>query len=207
MNHALSLSSFRFGMAGISALFIAFLLFFLMHTLIENKNRADYVKPDPTFNIEFIVIPTPSVEPVAEEQPPVRPLDPPPDPIIDNSNRIIEERLPTGFQALFKIPGSGNPKPVRPKINSGLLPIVEVQPIYPHNAISRDIEGYVVVEFTVTASGTTDDIKIVEALPASIFNKAAVKATQKSRYKPQIVNGKPEAVSGMRKMFTFTLED
>ena len=30
------------------------------------------------------------------------------------------------------------------------LPIVKVQPVYPRRALSRGIEGYVIVEFTVT---------------------------------------------------------
>ena len=34
------------------------------------------------------------------------------------------------------------------------LPIVKVQPIYPRRALQRGIQGYVIVEFTVTKNGS-----------------------------------------------------
>ena len=37
------------------------------------------------------------------------------------------------------------------------LPIVKVAPIYPRRAVSRGVEGYCVVEYSVTRSGTTRD--------------------------------------------------
>ena len=70
-----------------------------------------------------------------------------------------------------------------------------------------NIEGYVIVEFTVTESGSTEAIRIIEAEPDKIFNKSAIKATARSRYRPRIVDGKPVEVTGMRKMFSFELKD
>ena len=42
------------------------------------------------------------------------------------------------------------------------LPIVKIAPVYPARAKSRGIEGWCIVEYTVTTAGTTRDVKVVE---------------------------------------------
>ncbi len=87
------------------------------------------------------------------------------------------------------------------------LPIVKVAPIYPQRAIDRGIEGYVIVEFTVTKTGSVKNPHVVEFEPSTIFNKAAVAAALKFKYKPRIVNGEPIEVHGVLNKITFKLED
>ena len=43
------------------------------------------------------------------------------------------------------------------------LPIVKVAPVYPSRALSRGLEGFVIVEFTVTRQGTVRDPVVVES--------------------------------------------
>ena len=87
------------------------------------------------------------------------------------------------------------------------LPIVKVAPQYPRRAAQKGIEGYVVVEFTVSTLGTVKDPKVIEAAPANIFNRAALSAVKKFKYKPKIVNGKAEEVSGVRNIIRFELDN
>ncbi|HSL16307.1 MAG TPA: energy transducer TonB [Methylomirabilota bacterium] len=87
------------------------------------------------------------------------------------------------------------------------LPIVKVAPIYPQRAIDRGIEGYVIVEFTVTKTGSVKNPRVVEFHPSTIFNKAAIDAALKFKYKPRIVNGEPIEVHGVLNKITFKLED
>ncbi|MBN1378610.1 MAG: TonB family protein [Gammaproteobacteria bacterium] len=86
------------------------------------------------------------------------------------------------------------------------LPIVKVLPIYPRRALSRGIEGYVIVEFMVTKLGTTQDIKVVEAQPPGYFERAAIQAASKFKYKPKVINGEPMDVAGVRNKITFEME-
>lgn len=86
------------------------------------------------------------------------------------------------------------------------LPIVKVAPQYPRRALSRGIEGYVVVEYTVTKQGTVKDPIVIEAKPESIFNRAAIKSASRYKYKPRVVDGKPIEVPGVRTRITFQLE-
>jgi len=85
------------------------------------------------------------------------------------------------------------------------LPIVKVAPVYPARAAARGLEGYVIVEFTVTRTGTTKDIQVVES-SSSLFDRAAVEAAAKFKYKPRVINGEPVEVPGVRNRITFVLE-
>lgn len=87
------------------------------------------------------------------------------------------------------------------------LPIVKVQPIYPRRAAERGIEGYVLLEFTVTALGTVENPVIIEEEPKGYFGRAALNAARKFKYKPKVMNGEPVPVSGVRNLITFELED
>lgn len=87
------------------------------------------------------------------------------------------------------------------------LPIVKVAPVYPRRALSRGIEGYVIVEFTVTKLGTVEDVRVVEANPPGYFERAAVKAASKFKYKPKVINGEPVDVAGVRNQITFKIDD
>lgn len=67
-----------------------------------------------------------------------------------------------------------------------------VSPEYPRLAERRGTEGYVKLRFRVLPSGTIDDIEVIDSQPATIFNKAAIDAIQKSSFAPATRNGTPE---------------
>jgi protein TonB len=86
------------------------------------------------------------------------------------------------------------------------LPIVKVAPVYPSRALSRGLEGYVIVEFTVTRQGTTRDPVVVEST-SSLFERAAVEAALKFKYKPRVIDGEPVEVPGVQNKITFEIQD
>jgi len=86
------------------------------------------------------------------------------------------------------------------------LPIVKVAPIYPRRAQERGLSGYVILSFTVTHLGTVTDVKVIETTN-SVFNRAAVKAALKFKYKPKVVDGQPIDVAGVLHKITFEMED
>ncbi|MGK0249389.1 MAG: protein TonB [Oleispira sp.] len=86
------------------------------------------------------------------------------------------------------------------------LPIVKVAPQYPRRALQKGIEGHVTVEFTVTALGTVIDPKVIDANPPNIFNRAAMNAVKRFKYKPKIMDGKAQAVTGVRNIIRFELD-
>lgn len=86
------------------------------------------------------------------------------------------------------------------------LPIVKVAPIYPRRAQSRGIEGFVIVEFTVTKTGAVRDAVVVSAEPESIFDRAALDAVLKFKYKPRVVDGVAMAVAGVQNKISFAID-
>ena len=87
-----------------------------------------------------------------------------------------------------------------------MMPIVKVAPTYPRRAQQRGIEGYVVVEFTVTELGTVADPVVIEAEPPGMFDSAAVDAVLRFKYRPQMSEGKAVAVTGVRNIVRFEME-
>lgn len=87
------------------------------------------------------------------------------------------------------------------------LPIVKVAPIYPRRAQTRGITGYCIVEYTVTTSGAIRDPRAVDCQPEGVFESASVKAAEKFKYKPRVVDGEPIEVAGVQNKFTYELED
>ena len=87
------------------------------------------------------------------------------------------------------------------------LPIMKVSPIYPRRALARGIEGHVKLEFVVTETGNVRDPVVIEAQPPGIFDRSAIQAALKFKYKPKMVDGKPVAVSGVQNIIRFELEE
>jgi len=85
------------------------------------------------------------------------------------------------------------------------MPIVQVAPQYPRRAAERGLEGFVLLEFVVTRQGTVRDPVVVES-SNSIFDRAAIDAVQRFRYRPRVIDGEPVEVSGVRFRITFNLE-
>lgn len=88
------------------------------------------------------------------------------------------------------------------------LPIVKVAPIYPQRALSRSIEGYCVVQYTVTRNGTIREPFVVEdQCTSSLFHRASVQAAFKFKYKPRVIDGQAVEVPGVQNKFTFEIQE
>ncbi len=85
------------------------------------------------------------------------------------------------------------------------LPILTVAPVYPVRAVERDLEGWVLLRFSLTASGAVKDIEVLESSNV-IFARAAVAAAAKFKYRPRVVNGVPVEVSGVTNRIIFQLK-
>jgi protein TonB len=70
-----------------------------------------------------------------------------------------------------------------------IIPIVVIRPMYPRDAAMKGIEGWVKVEFTITPIGTVKDPRVIDADPPRIFNREALRAILKWKFKPRVVDG------------------
>ncbi len=89
---------------------------------------------------------------------------------------------------------------------TGIVVIFRVAPDYPQRARTRGIEGYVDLSFDITATGRTDNIRIVDAQPAGVFERASIRALSKWKYKPPVENGIAQPQKDMMTRITFALD-
>lgn len=75
-----------------------------------------------------------------------------------------------------------------------LTPLVRIPPEYPMSARGRRLEGYVILRFTVTETGSVANPEVLRSEPPGVFDRAASRAVLRWKYQPQIVDGKPTSV-------------
>ncbi len=198
----------RLIIAGAVALAVTFGLFVLMHTLIA-ANMKEPEEGEAT-KIADIHMPEAKIETRFETEKPEKPEEPDepppemPQPELETPD-VSPDAINMGapkVQANLNVAGVGGFSS-----DGEYLPIVKVQPQYPRRALSRGIEGYVIVEFTVTKSGAVSNPVVVEHVPegSTIFAKAATKAALKFKYKPRVIDGEPIEVPGVRNKISFAI--
>lgn len=195
--------------ATLGALAITFGLLFLMQLLIASGRQA-FSDPVQGRLVDFVRVERD--ETVERKQPkpkkPPAPEEPPPDapkPKFDNVNPNVEAVgiSPVSVGGDVKLSGGFGFSAV----DGDYLPIVKVAPIYPRRAQDRGIEGYVVVEFTVNKAGAVVNPVVIEAEPPNYFERAALQAVSKFKYKPRVVNGVAIDTPGVQNIIRFELED
>lgn len=61
-------------------------------------------------------------------------------------------------------------------------PLSRVEPVYPKQAATENIEGYVQLSFDIETDGSVANLHVIKSEPESVFDKAALKAVKKWRY-------------------------
>jgi len=92
-------------------------------------------------------------------------------------------------------------------IDRDAIPLVRVNPTYPPREQARGIEGWVIVQFNVTAAGTVRDATVVDSEPKAVFDAAALEAIGRWRYNPRVDRGIAVERVGLQTMIRFALEN
>ncbi|MBW3566379.1 MAG: energy transducer TonB [Proteobacteria bacterium] len=199
----------RYGMAIPLAVLFTLAVFFLMHTLIET-GRSAITEETGGAVVDFVRVQQDENVRQKDRQPerPPEPEKPPPQPDIPAPQ--LAQTMPGNGLNIGSMTIEADID-VSAGIDSGAaggeyLPIVKVAPIYPQRALARGLEGWVLVEFTVTATGTVRDARVVESDPPGVFDRAAVEAAMKFKYKPRVIDGRATDVDGVRNIVRFELE-
>ncbi len=89
------------------------------------------------------------------------------------------------------------------------LPLVAIAPQYPTRAAQRGIQGWCLVSFTVDGMGNVveDTITVVDAEPASIFDRSSIRAATRFKFQPRVVDGQGVEVPGVQYLFRYQLEE
>ena len=202
-------SGARYVIAGALALSMTFVLFWGMQKLIAGGNEV-MSEPVKGNVLDFIRLKKEEtvVKKDRQVQKPAKPKEPPPQmtaPPMQQSNpnaNAAKSSFAADIQADTSLSGGLS----LDSSDGDYLPIVKVAAVYPRRAQSRGIEGFVVVEFTVTKTGAVTNPAVVHAEPAGVFDRAALDAVVKFKYKPRVVDGVAMAVGGVQNKISFEID-
>lgn len=194
----------RYLTAGAMALATTLGLLLLMHILIQSDVKAP--EQGATYKVPNIVMPERKIDTRFDVSKPERPDEPqeaPPDipqPEFDNMEAVsggISIQPTFGDKAQISGPASFGG-------DGEMIPLTVVQPEYPRRAAQRGLEGYCTVSLTVGANGATKDITIDDC-PEEVFGRPSIRAAERLKYKPRVVDGQPVDVPGVKYKFTFQM--
>lgn len=77
--------------------------------------------------------------------------------------------------------------------DSDVIPLVRMNAVYPQRALRQKIEGFVTARLQITPEGTVESVDIIEAQPRGVFEREAIRALYKYKFKPKMENGRPVA--------------
>ena len=194
----------RYAISVAAGLATTLLLFLLMQALIKS-DMSPFTDSGKGQVVEFArLLEEVEVPPRDPPKPPPPPDEMPPDRPTPDYDTDVRQGIEIGPIKINR----EREGPIGPafKTDGEYLPIVKVEPVYPRRAQQRGIEGYVLLEFVVTTSGAVRNPVVVEAKPPGIFDRSAINAALKFKYRPKIANGEPIEVSGVRNLIRFELE-
>lgn len=160
-------------------------------------NSLDFVRlirePEPVVQSRQIQLPEKPRPPEAKKTPPKLPKMHIKTPKID-AIEFPAPRLQTRLNlndALY-IGDYHKDAPVQPtlQVDEEVIPLVRIAPTYPSRAARLGIEGWVKMEVVINNKGGVDSARVLESMPERIFNRAAIKAIKRWRFRPKIVAGK-----------------
>ncbi len=186
-----------------AALVVTLCLLYAMHSLVHKDYLLQPAKPTPP--IPDVAMKQPEIIETILDELPQRPVEHLPPPIIEIQEPVIAQLNPgilPGERMTFVKPIMGETF----SIAGQMVPIIRIAPQYPQAAIARGVEGYVDVMFDVTALGTTENIRILAAVPSSIFNRSVVKAVSGWKYKPNVVDGVAVKTQDVKDRVRFNME-
>lgn len=185
---------------------ITLLLVIVMTRLIATDYEAPAADPYPKVQPVHM----PEVEPtVRHREAPVQPQTPPPQPATTRIERTVD---PVKVPTTVTPPGPDGNGFNAGAISRAPVPIFKTAPQYPRVALRRELEGYVVVEFTITRNGSVRDARAVAGYdsagnPTEVFNRSAVAAVERFKYQPQLEDGAPIERRGVRNRIRYRMEE
>lgn len=203
----------KVGLSGLLGLITTLVLLYLMYELVNNEMKEQEAKT--ALKIPDIRMPDSKIETRFDDAKPDKPEEPEaPPPDLPEPEFDTPDIAPDSLNMQVPVANAGIEIGASALAFSEgeYLPIVKVPPEYPSSALSRGIEGFCTVVYTVTETGATRDPVPIEAecvtkdgKPTSVFNRASVRAALKFKYKPKVVDGKPVEVPGVKNRFTYEL--
>jgi len=193
----------RFLISALLGTLVAVTLFLIMQGLISGRSSVDRDRED-SVRLDFIQADQEQIENIRRRTPPPEPdppdKPPPPPKLAVNQSDRPRQSMPSVAMPKIDIgvaagggPYLGDWQAGDPGAEGDAIPIVRINPEYPREALISGTEGWVEIELTIEPDGSVSNPRIVAAEPRRIFDRSALRAIYKWKYKPRIVDGQPVA--------------
>lgn len=198
----------RHAIAFFCAIFVTFGLLWVMQALIGVEGKLDEAGRRRVIDFVRLKHET-ELETKKRKMPDKKAPEEPPAPPDLNLAQNTRPDLDTGnvlpiFDSHIEL--TGGPDVGGGAMDSDIVPLVRVEPQYPERARQRGVEGWVVVEFTISAAGTVKSPRIIAYHPSTVFNRAALQAIRKWKYNPKVEEGVAVERPGVQVRLTFEFE-
>ena len=185
---------------------MTFAAFAFMQYLISGEQRAP-VKPGGDIIVEIFQAPEDSkVRHIQKIQPPppmpkvpqkAPPLDTSADPVL-----AISDLTPV---TIDDFGGDINNTINRP--TGDATPIVRINPKYPTTAAREGLEGWVQLSFSISPTGEVIDPVVINAEPKRTFDREAIRAIKRWKYRPKVIEGVAQLQTGQTVQLDFKLDN
>jgi len=190
---------FRTLISAILAVGVTFGLFVFMHKLVlSGSGKNDDMDAISGIHFGPVDIPDDVVtrsRRIPPKPPPPKEPPPPPKMQVSKVDQVVQDMpkldIPNLDNPLVGGDGIfiGNFGQIDKTEEGDIIPVVVIRPMYPRDAAMQGLEGWVKVEFTITEVGTVKDPRVIDADPPRIFNREALRAILKWKFKPRVVDG------------------
>lgn len=181
--------------------FVAFSLFGLMNSLISGGAGGQLKATDTQF-VDFVRVKRDETTRTKERQVPDKP-EPPKKPPPPQLSAQQQDTRPTPPELQMNMPNVGSSfagtgpylgNPFSGGTGDGdVIPIVQIEPQYPREALIECISGVVNLEFTILEDGSVEDPRVISSDPPRLFDRSALRAILRWKFKPRIIDGRPIA--------------
>lgn len=179
---------------------VAIALFGLMNALISGSDRGQLSANDVKF-VDFVRVKRDEATRTKERQVPEKP-EPPKKPPPPEMTAQQQDTRPTPPQFNINMPNIGasfagtgpylgNPFSGAGAGDGDVIPIVQIEPQYPREALINCVGGVVNLEFTILEDGSVEDPRVLSADPPRLFDRSALRAILRWKFKPRVVDGRP----------------
>lgn len=189
-----------------SAVATTFSIFYVMQGLVSSDEVILNEDP-PLIIVDWVQPPDKpfSPKPIDRLPPFVPPVDPPkpvqPKPTDDHKGPTPQ------ISVAPPKPSTDLPVVDLGQVDGERMPIVRVAAQYPRRCAEKGISGWVTMDFDVNKFGSVENPTVIDADPSGCFNRTALKAIVRFKYKPTIIDGQPRASQGVRFRMTFNIEE
>jgi periplasmic protein TonB len=177
-------------------------LFLLMQHLIRGDD-VELSEPPTPRPLDWVRLAPEEAPPKRRERERPTPPEPPPEVAVTNHYN----HQGTSHQHNVAPPDTSEQiTPVSSQGDMEVSTLFTVAASYPERALSRHVEGHVLLRFTVNAHGNVEDVQVLEAEPSGYFESAAIDALSRTRFRPRVVGGHPVPAEGVVHRVVFTLD-